>query len=185
MSYECWKCFECLANVTNGLRMLTKIDGEWQHSLKFGRRFLNCSIFVSKWIMSCELSEFVKIFLFVSTFASIYAMCGSSIVKWTNYNVSRSLIMTCEKVTQRMSASQISPRTLVRLFNIFLPVISYLTAEAYPHTLVINNLLTVPVTKMCSISSNVGSQIKQIGVIFIHLKLWVAVARHNFKWAKI
>ena len=32
---------ECLANVTNGLRMLMKIDGEWQHSqhsLKFRRR---------------------------------------------------------------------------------------------------------------------------------------------------
>ena len=25
---------------------------------------------------------------------------------------------------------------------------------------------------------------KQIWVIFIHLKLWVAVARHNFKWVK-
>ena len=30
-----------------------------------------------------------------------------------------------------------------------------------------------------------GSQIKQISVIFTHLKLWVAVARHNFKWVKI
>ena len=29
---------------------------------------------------------------------------------------------------------------------------------------------------------NVGFQIKQIWLIFIHLKLWVAVARRNFKW---
>ena len=29
----------------------------------------------------------------------------------------------------------------------------------------------------------IQSQIKQI--VFIHLKLWVAVARHNFKWVKI
>ena len=25
----------------------------------------------------------------------------------------------------------------------------------------------------------------EMGVIFTHLKLWVAVARHNFKWVKI
>ena len=31
----------------------------------------------------------------------------------------------------------------------------------------------------------VWSQIKQIWVIFAHLKLWVAVARHNFKWVEI
>ena len=31
----------------------------------------------------------------------------------------------------------------------------------------------------------VGTQIKQIWIIFTHLKLWVAVARHNFKWVKI
>ena len=52
------KCFtnvanasEYLTNVTNGLRMLKKIDGKWQHSqhsLKFRRRFLNWSIFVSR-----------------------------------------------------------------------------------------------------------------------------------------
>ena len=44
---------ECLTNVTNGLRMVTKIDGEWQHlqySLKFKRRFLNWSIFVSVFV---------------------------------------------------------------------------------------------------------------------------------------
>ena len=53
---------ECLTNVTNGLRMLTKNGGEWQHSqhsLKFKRRFLNWSIFVNRWRMTCERSEFV------------------------------------------------------------------------------------------------------------------------------
>ena len=34
-------------------------------------------------------------------------------------------------------------------------------------------------------SCSVWSQIKQISLIFTHLKLWVAVARHNFKWVKI
>ena len=34
------------------------------------------------------------------------------------------------------------------------------------------------------VSANVCSQIKQICVIFIHLKLWIAVAIHNFKWVK-
>ena len=29
-----------------------------------------------------------------------------------------------------------------------------------------------------------GPKIKQIRVIFTHLKLWAAVARHNFKWVK-
>ena len=29
------------------------------------------------------------------------------------------------------------------------------------------------------------TQIKQIRVIFIHLKLWVAIARHNFKQVEI
>ena len=33
--------------------------------------------------------------------------------------------------------------------------------------------------------ANICAQIKQICVIFSHLKLWVAVARHNFKWLKI
>ena len=33
--------------------------------------------------------------------------------------------------------------------------------------------------------ANVWSQIKQIQVIFTDLKLWVAVARHNFKWLKM
>ena len=53
---------EWLTNVTNVLRMLTKIDGDWQHSqhsLKFRRRFLNWPIFVSGWRMTCERSEFV------------------------------------------------------------------------------------------------------------------------------
>ena len=54
--------FKCFTNVTNCLRMLTNIDGEWhhsQHSLKFRRRFLNWSIFVSRRRMTCERSEFV------------------------------------------------------------------------------------------------------------------------------
>ena len=53
---------ECLTNVTNGLRMLTNIDGEWQHSqhsLIFRRRFLNWLIFVGRWRMTCERSEYV------------------------------------------------------------------------------------------------------------------------------
>ena len=29
------------------------------------------------------------------------------------------------------------------------------------------------------------SQIKKLLVIFTHLNLWAAVARHNFKWFKI
>ena len=33
--------------------------------------------------------------------------------------------------------------------------------------------------------ANVLSKTKHIWVIFTHLKLWVAVARHNFKWVKI
>ena len=52
---------ECLTNVTNGLWMLTNIDGEWQHSqhsLKFRRRFLNWPLFVRRWRMTCERSEF-------------------------------------------------------------------------------------------------------------------------------
>ena len=36
-----------------------------------------------------------------------------------------------------------------------------------------------------SISGNVLSQIKQIWIIFTHLKFWVAVARHNFNCLKI
>ena len=30
-----------------------------------------------------------------------------------------------------------------------------------------------------------GTQISQITKIFSHVKLWIAVARHNFKWLKI
>ena len=33
--------------------------------------------------------------------------------------------------------------------------------------------------------ANTWFQIKQMGVIFTHLKLGVAVARHFFKWVKI
>ena len=36
-----------------------------------------------------------------------------------------------------------------------------------------------------SIFTNVCSQIKQIWIIYTHLKLWVAVASRNFKWVKI
>ena len=32
---------------------------------------------------------------------------------------------------------------------------------------------------------HVGTWISQITQIFSHLKLWIAVARHNFKWLKI
>ena len=32
-----------------------------------------------------------------------------------------------------------------------------------------------------SILANVVCQIKQVGVIFTHLELWFAVARHNFQ----
>ena len=31
----------------------------------------------------------------------------------------------------------------------------------------------------------VGTYISQVTQIFSHLKLWIAVARHNFKWLKI
>ena len=33
--------------------------------------------------------------------------------------------------------------------------------------------------------ANVCYQIEEISVIFTHLKLWIAVARHNFMWVKI
>ena len=33
--------------------------------------------------------------------------------------------------------------------------------------------------------ANAWSEIKQIWVIFTHLKLWIATAIHNFKWVKI
>ena len=32
--------------------------------------------------------------------------------------------------------------------------------------------------------TNIWSQIKQISVVVSHLMLWVAVARHNFRWVK-
>ena len=43
----------------------------------------------------------------------------------------------------------------------------------------------ITVIKMCVLTSrfaNVLCQIRQTGVIFTHLKLWVAVARHNFRF---
>ena len=74
---------ECLSNVTNGLRMLTNIDGEWQqsqHSLKFRRRFLNWPIFVSRWIITCERSEFVtNAYKYSAIVANFERMCESSI----------------------------------------------------------------------------------------------------------
>ena len=60
------ECYKRLANALGTLQMLPnglpKIDGDWQysqHSLKFRRRFLNWPIFVSRWRMTCERSEFV------------------------------------------------------------------------------------------------------------------------------
>ena len=32
---------------------------------------------------------------------------------------------------------------------------------------------------------NILTQIRQIGEIYNHLRLWIAVARHNLKWLKI
>ena len=36
-----------------------------------------------------------------------------------------------------------------------------------------------------SIFAIVWSQIRQLQLIFTHLKLWVAVAKHNFTWVHI
>ena len=46
---------------------------------------------------------------------------------------------------------------------------------------VIGNDMSVWTSKF----ENVCSQIKQMRVIFTHFKLWVAVARYNFKWVKM
>ena len=46
---------------------------------------------------------------------------------------------------------------------------------------VIGNQMCVKTSRF----TNVWSQAKHIGVIFTHLKLWIAVARHNFKLVKI
>ena len=48
------------------------------------------------------------------------------------------------------------------------------------HTVIGNEMSGITSTFL-----NVLSQIKQISVIFTHLKLWIAIARHNFKWVKI
>ena len=59
MPYERCKCFRM---PYQRYQWLAKIDGEWQHSqhsLKFRRRFLNWSIFVSRWRITCECFEFV------------------------------------------------------------------------------------------------------------------------------
>ena len=48
--------------------------------------------------------------------------------------------------------------------------------------------ITVIGNEMCVWTSrfaNNCAEIKQVWVIFCHLELWVAVARHNFKWVKI
>ena len=76
---------KCLTNVTNGLRMLTNIDGEWQysqHSLKFRRRLLNWPIFVSRWRMTCERSEFVtNAYKYSASVANFERMSNLSIRK--------------------------------------------------------------------------------------------------------
>ena len=76
---------ECLTNVTNGLRMLTNIDGEWQysqHSLKFRRLLLNWPIFVSRWRMTCERSEFVtNAYKYSASVANFERMSNFSIRK--------------------------------------------------------------------------------------------------------
>ena len=33
--------------------------------------------------------------------------------------------------------------------------------------------------------ANICAQIKQIFVIFNHIKLWVEIARHSFKWLRL
>ena len=62
--------------------------------------------------------------------------------------------------------------TTIVVFNLF-----FLTDQIT----VIGNEMSVYTSRF----ANVLCQIKQISVIFSHLKLWVAVARHNFKWLKI
>ena len=46
---------------------------------------------------------------------------------------------------------------------------------------VIGNEMSVQTSRF----SNIWSKIKQLWVIVAHLKLWVAVATHNFKGSKI
>ena len=46
-------------------------------------------------------------------------------------------------------------------------------------------LLGIKMSAQTSKFANVWSQIWKISVIFTHLKLWIAVARHKVKWVKI
>ena len=48
-----------------------------------------------------------------------------------------------------------------------------------------NQLLKIKYASNLETLIYVGTQISQITQIFSHLKLWIAVARHNFKWMKI
>ena len=49
----------------------------------------------------------------------------------------------------------------------------------------LNHIIGNEMSAWTWMSANVWFQIKQIWVIFTHLKLWVAVARNHFKWMKI
>ena len=56
------------------------------------------------------------------------------------------------------------------------------------HSVLLVDQITVIGNEMCvqiSRFANICAQIIQIGVVFNRLKLWVAVARHIFKWVKI
>ena len=48
-----------------------------------------------------------------------------------------------------------------------------------------NKEITVFGDEMCVQTSGVANVWSQIKKMFTHLKLWVAVASHNFKWVKI
>ena len=48
-----------------------------------------------------------------------------------------------------------------------------------------NQLFTVKYTFNLETLTYIGTDISQITYIFSHLKLGVAVARHNFEWLKI
>ena len=56
------------------------------------------------------------------------------------------------------------------------------------HSMLLSDWRTAVANELCvqtSIFANCWFQIKQICVIFTHLRLWIAVARHNLKWVKI
>ena len=87
--------------------------------------------------------------------------------------------------------------TLSSLASVRLTYISDDKRPAVLSSLKITKSQSHKISKLTKIKTMVGlvdndpmlvkcwSQIKQISVIFTHLKLWVAVARHNFKWVKI